>query len=283
VLRDVGLIFLGLRVLLFAFFLALSVGKPASHQALVVIPSVLYLILAMYVFLYPGRLKLFKNYGDLAFLPLLVLLLGQKEAILALFAPVALYTSRRVFEGILFLWLLVGFGFYYYGAWGFALLPALFALFIASMHPDLVEALKKERFYIKNLRRSYSRLTREYARLEASSQSAGGAGILLDQLMNSNNLHEYLTNIKEKFELKTISITPLQANLFREPLIDRTNCCLHVPVKLEKGEVNVSFYFSNPLHLYDKELLKTLERAGKLINLYIEGLEERPQTKVIAV
>lgn len=282
-LRDIGLVFLGLRVLLFAFFLAISMEKKATQQALLVIPSAVYLILAIYVFLYPGRLRLFRNYGDLFFLPLLVFLSAQREAILALLVPVALYTSRRVFEGMLSLWLAVGFGFYYYGVWGFALLPAFLALFLASLHPDLVEALKKERFYVKNLKKAYHRLAEEYARLERSSRSADRAGMLLEELMHSHSLHEYLRNIKEKFELKTISVTPIHGSPLREPTIDRINHCLHVPVKLEKGEVRVSFHLASPMHLYDKELLETLERAGKLINLYIEGLEEGTQARVIAV
>ncbi len=282
-LRDIGLIFLVLRVLLSTFFLALSIGKSPSQQALIVIPSALYLIMGIFMFLYPGRLRLFKNYGDLFFLSLLALLAGQREAILALFTAVALYTSRNVFMGMLFLWLLVGFGFYYYGAWGFTLVPVLLALFMASLHPDLVEALRKERFYIRSLRTSYSKLTGEYARLERVSQSVVRDAMLLDEILSSRSLHEYLANIKERFELKAINITPMQGNLFKESMIDKASQSLHVPVRLKKGEVNVSFYVNNPMQLYDKELLKTLERAGKLINLYIEGFEERTKEKVIAV
>ncbi|QID33852.1 hypothetical protein [Pampinifervens florentissimum] len=282
-LRDIGLIFLVLRVLLFAFFLALSIGKSPSQQALIVVPSALYLILGIFVFLYPGRLRLFKNYGDLFFLSLLALLTGQKEAILALFTAVALYTSRNVFMGMLFLWLLVGFGFYYYGVWGLVLLPAFLSLFMASLHPDLVEALRKERLYVRNLRKSYSKLTSEYARLEKGSQNAFREGLLLDQLIQSKDIYEYLRNVKEIFELKMVSITPSKGDYIKEPVVDMDNQRLCVPVRLERGEVNVYFYVNSPMQLYDKELMKTLERAGKLINLYIEGLEERPQAKVIAV
>ncbi len=282
-LRDIGLIFLVIRVLLVAFFLALSIGKTPTQQALVVIPSVIYLSLTIYVFFYPGRLRLFKNYGDLVFLTLLALLSDQKESMLALLVPIALYTSRNVFKGMLFLWLLVGFGSYYYGAWGFVLVPAFFALFMASLHPDLVEALKKERFYIKSLRSSYSKLTGEYARLERSLQSAVRREELLDEALQSKDLYEYLRNIKGRFDLKGISIVPLKGVNLKEPVVDKGNQYFCVPVKLERGEVKVCFYMNNHIQLYDRELLKTLEKVGKLINLYIEGFEERPQAKVIAV
>ena len=280
-LRDIGLIFLVLRVLLFAFFLALSIGKSPSQQALIVVPSALYLILGIFVFLYPGRLRLFKNYGDLVFLSSLILLAGHKEAIISLTVPIALYTSRNTFMGMLFLWLFVGFSFYYYGIWGLVLLPVSLALFMASLHPDLVEALRKERLYVRNLRKSYSKLTSEYARLEKRSQNADG--LLLDLLVQSTDIYEYLRNVKDAFELKMVSITPSKGNYMKEPVVDIDNQRFCVPVRLERGEVNVCFHVNNSMQLYDKGLLKTLERAGKLINLYIEGLEERPQAKVIAV
>ncbi len=280
-LRDIGLIFLAFRVLLFAFFLGLSIDKSPWEKAVVIIPATVYLSLSIYNFLYPGKLRLFKNYGDLFFLPLLVFLSGHKEALLALTAPIAIYTSRNALRGILFLWFFVGLAFYYYGVWGFVLLPVSFALFMASLHPDLVEALRKERFYIRNLRKSYSKLTGEYARLEKRSQNADG--LLLDLLVQSKDIYEYLRNVKDAFELKMVSITPSKGDYMKEPVVDMDSQRYCVPVRLERGEVNVCFHVNNPMQLYDKGLLKTLERAGKLINLYIEGLEERPQAKVIAV
>ncbi|WPM31360.1 hypothetical protein IAE16_05935 [Hydrogenobacter sp. T-2] len=282
-LRDIGLIFLAFRVLLFAFFLGLSIDKSPWEQAIIIIPAGVYLSLGIHMFLYPGKLKLFKSYGDLVFLPLLTLLSDHKEAILALTAPIALYTSRNVFRGMLFLWLFIGLGFYYYGVWGFVLLPVSLTLFMASLHPDLVEALRKERLYVRNLRKSYSKLTSEYARLEKGSQNAFREGLLLDQLIQSKDIYEYLRNLKETYELKMVSITPSKGEFMKKPVVDVDNQRFCVPVRLERGEVNVCFYVNSPMQFYDKELMKTLERAGKLINLYIEGLEERPQTKVIAV
>ncbi len=282
-LRDIALIFFGLRVLLFAFFLSLTINKTTTQQALVVIPAVLYLILAVYVFLYPGRLKVFKNYGDLVFLPLLVFLSGQKEALLALIPPIALYSSRKVFDGMLFLWILVGFSFYHYGVWGAVLFPAFLALFIASLHPDLVDMLKKERFYIRKLRKSYHELSKEYAEMEKYMQTSNRIKRVMDELLRSTTLKEYLMNIKNSFGLKGVSIRPIQEGTYKEPVVDMVNLCFHVPVKLENGEVSVMFFFDNPIRLYDKDVLKTLEIAGKLINLYIEGLEDNPQTRAIAL
>lgn len=282
-LRDIALIFLVLRVLTFTYFIALSVGKPSTEKALIIIPSVIYLLFSMYHFLYPGRLRIFKNYGDLFFVPILALLSGQKESFLALLPFVSLYSSRKVFEGMLFLWFSVAFAFYHYGKFGFVFLLLFMSLYVASLHPDLVEVLRKERFYIKNLRKAYHRITSDYSRLEKDLLSLKVSASLLDRLQKSPSLEDYLKALKEEFNLKAISIAPLYESFSKDMAIDRSTCSFHVPVKLEKGEAKVSFYLNNPLELYDKELLKNLEKASRLINLYIEGFEEKSKAKVIAV
>lgn len=66
-LRDIALISLVLRVLVFTYFVAISMGKPANDKALIIIPSVIYLLFGMYNFLYPGRLKIFKKLWGLTF------------------------------------------------------------------------------------------------------------------------------------------------------------------------------------------------------------------------
>jgi len=281
VLRDIALISLVLRVLVFTYFVAISMGKPANDKALIIIPSVIYLLFGMYNFLYPGRLKIFKNYGDLLFVPILAFLSGQKESFLVFLPFISLNTSRKVLQGMLFLWLSVAFAFYHYGKFGFVLLPILMSMYIASLHPDLVEVLRKERFYIKNLRRSYSKMASDYCRLEKELSNLKVSASLLDKLQNSPTLKDYLQAIKEEFNVRSISIAPLHENFSKE--IDPSTCSFHVSVKLEKGEAKVSFYLNNPLELCDKELLKNLEKASKLINLYIEGFEEKSKAKVIAV
>ncbi|MCX8060254.1 MAG: hypothetical protein N3C13_03545 [Aquificaceae bacterium] len=107
-LRDIGLVFFVYRALVCFFLVALSFDKPVTQKALLIIPSALYISLSMYVFLFPGKLRLFKNYGDVFFLPLIALLSGQREALFALLPPVAMYTSRDLFRGMLFTWLSVG-------------------------------------------------------------------------------------------------------------------------------------------------------------------------------
>ncbi len=280
-LRDMALIFLALRVLVFVYFIALSVGKPPTKQALLIVPSVIYLLFSMYHYLYPGKLKLFKNYGDIIFVPALAIFSGQKEGFFALLPFISLYSSRRVFYGMLFLWFTVGFSFYHYGKLGLSLLPFLIALYISSLHPDLVDALRKERFYVRNLRKAYSKITADYSKLEKEMVILRAQAELLDTLQESQSLEDYLKAIKERFSLKAISITPLYEHSSKE--IDFSNGGFHVPIRLEKGEARVSFYVNNPMELYDQELLKNLEKASKFISLYIEGFEEGRKAKVIAV
>ncbi|MDM7267530.1 MAG: hypothetical protein P3W89_007940 [Aquificaceae bacterium] len=280
-LRDIALISLVLRVLVFSYFITISIGKPPTKQALIIIPSVIYLLVSMYNFLYPGKLKIFKSYGDLIFIPILAFLSGQKESFLTFLPFISLNTSRKIFQGTLFLWLSIIFSLYHYGKVGLTILPLLIGIYIASIHPDLIEALRKERFYIKNLRKAYHKMISDYGRLEKELSSIKMYASLLDKIEESSSLEHYLRSIKEEFNLKVIRIVPIYEDSSKE--IDPSTYSFHVPIELEKGKAKVSFYFNNPLELYDKELLKNLEKASKLINLYIEGFEEKSKAKVIAV
>lgn len=281
-LRDVALIHLVVRILTFAFFLVLSLDKPTREQALLIVPASIYLTFSIYNFLYPGRLRIFTKLGDLFFLPLLVFLSKHNFSLIALFPFVALYSSRKVLEGMLFLWFSVVFSFYYYGKLGFFLLPLLLSLYIASIHPDLVEALKKERFYIVNLRRNYRNLIAEYSRLEKEVYNLKYPYILLEKIQKGANLEDYLRGVKEEFNLKAIKLLPANGS-FTKAEVDIDSCSFQVPVNLEKGKALVVFYVNNPLELYDERLLKSLETAGNLINLYIEGFEEKVKFKEIAL
>ncbi|MFN7065252.1 MAG: hypothetical protein ACK4OF_03800 [Aquificaceae bacterium] len=281
-LKSIALISLVVRILVFAFFIALSMDQPSSKQAFVILPSVLYLMLSIYNFLYPGKLKIFKDYVDLLFVPILAFISGKGEAILALLPFIALQSSRRTFEGILFLWLSLGFSFYYYGKAGFVLLPLLISHYIASLHPDLIETLRKERFYIKKLRKAYSKLSQEYGEIEKGILDLRTDALLLHKLQTSHNLEEYLLSMKDIFNLKAIRLVPSKAYSERAS-VDMSTCSFHLPVRLEKGYVEVVFYLNNPLELYDERLLKNLEKAGKLINLYVEGFEEKAKSKEIAL
>ncbi len=278
-LRDINLIFLGFRVLSFLFYLLLVIDKPSLQKAVVVVPSVVYLLLGMYVYLYPGRFRLFKNYGDLFFLSLLTYLSGQKEALFTLLPPIALYASRKIFYGLMFFWAGTAFGFYYYGYKGFILIPLFLSLLVASIHPDLVEAIAKERRYVRKLRRAYREQSRGISGLERELSLKDKDSRLLEVLLNSPGVEEYLKNLKEAFSLKAIHLVPYKFSS-TDSFTDSKNSSLYVPVKLEKGHVYVVFQFNSPLELRDEELIRTLEKAGKLINIYVEGFEEKAYNKV---
>ncbi|MCS7262503.1 MAG: hypothetical protein NZ560_03705 [Aquificaceae bacterium] len=282
-LRDIGLVFFVYRALVCFFLVALSFDKPVTQKALLIIPFALYISLSMYVFLFPGKLRLFKNYGDVFFLPLIALLSGQREALFALLPPVAMYTSRDLFRGMLFTWLSVGLALYYYGLAGLALAPVLLALFFSSLHPDLVEALRKERFYVKNLRKSHAKLLRDYGKLQRDFHHVLQRAQLVEVLQESTNLQEYLQALKELFQLKAVSVTPAGEDTSEDPILNKAGGVLSVPVKLARGWVYVNFFFHSPLEVYDERKIQDLEKAGRLINLFITAHEERPQVKAVAL
>jgi ABC-type multidrug transport system fused ATPase/permease subunit len=273
VLRDKNLIFLTVRVLLFLFFLSLSINKPINQKATIIVLSSIYLSLSMYLYLYPGRLKLFKNYGDLALLALLTFVSGQKEAVFAMAAPISLYANRSPTKALLALWVALGTVFYYYGTGGILLAPLLFALYLSPIYPELVEGMRKERYYIRNLRNSYRELAKEQARIEKELEENMDMRGLIEDLLNSRNLEEYLKAVKGRFNLKAINIVQ-KTDLQKDTLLDRSSLSVHVPISLDKGRACVIFYLNNPLELYDQKLIKSLERSARFINLYVEGFEE---------
>ncbi|MFN3870232.1 MAG: hypothetical protein ACK4MW_01930 [Aquificaceae bacterium] len=254
--------------------MALSIDKTPREQALVVIPATIYLLFSIYNFIKPGSLKIFRSYGDLLFVPTLIFLADKREALWSILPFVALKGSRRTFESMLFLWLSLGLSFYYYGKEGIILLPLLMAHFFASLHPDLVEALQKERFYIKKLRNAYRKLSKDYGKMERDTLELKIDKLLLEKLKESPTLEGYLYEIKELFGLKGIKLLPLK-DYYERASIDKSTCSYQIPIKLERGYAQVIFYLNNPLELYDERLLRNLEKAGKLINLYIEGFEEK--------
>ena len=251
-------------------------------MALVVIPSVLYLSLAVYLFLYPSKLRLFKIYGDTLFISLLSVLSQSKEALFSLVIPMAMHANRNPSSSLLTLWLLIGLGYYYYGLKSLVFLPLFVALYLSPLSPELVDSLRKERYYIRKLRKAYQNLTKELGAIERSAQERSEDATLLDALLKSGSLEDYLKNIKSAFGLRAISIHATRETLSQRK-VDRDSGSVHIPVKLEKGFVYVVFYVSNPLELYDRRLLEALEKSAKLINLYVEGFEGGEKASKLAV
>ncbi|RMH03006.1 MAG: hypothetical protein D6699_05365 [Aquificota bacterium] len=271
-LKDLNLLFLGVRLFVFIFFLLLSLGKSPQQTALVVVPAVLYLSLSLYTFFYTGRLRLFKRYGDALFISLLALLSQSKEAIFSLVIPMVMHANRTPSSSFLTLWLLIALGYYYYGVKSLTFLPLFVALYLSPMYPELIESLRKERNYIKKLRRAYQSLTKDLSVLKGHAEKQKEDSVILEVLLKSKTLEEYLRNIKSHFELRSISVLASK-EVYEERKVDMASGSLHVAVKLEKGSAYVVFYMNNPMELYDKRLLDTLEKSAKLINLYIEGFE----------
>jgi len=56
--------------------------------------------------------------------------------------------------------------------------------------------------------------------------------------------------------------------------MDRERGILSVPVRLEDGSAVVIFELENPFQLNDDLTVKSLERAGKMVSLYIEGFTD---------
>jgi len=136
---------------------------------------------------------------------------------------------------------------------------------------DYLNVLKKERDSIKNLRSSYRKLLQDFARWETDRKELENLRFLLNASTESQDVESFLKKVKERFNLKRIHIIPKREVKDYSSLRDRDRGLLSVPVKLEEGNAVIIFELENPFQLNDEVLVSCLERAGRMINLYIAG------------
>ncbi|SHK43817.1 hypothetical protein [Thermocrinis minervae] len=277
-LKDRKLLLLSVRMLIFLFFCLLAIGKNNTQKALILVPSALYFWIFAYDFLRPGRFKLLSKYVDALFLPYLSLTSHNPYSFLAPLSLSIFFSNRNVFVSLILFWSSVGIGLFT-GASLIILLPFL-AMYIASLSPDLIQSIRKERHYIVELKKAYSELTKQLGRLEKERVLYKKFYDLMDKAFESKDLVEYLTAIKEEFSLRAIHIIPVKSLSSLKKQIDTSRNALVVPVVLEEGYAHVVFYFNSPFELHDLELLNLLEKSAKLINLFVLGFEEGNHEKV---
>lgn len=232
----------------------------------------IYFTLSVINFLYPGKLVRLGNFIDLFFIPAIAVA-GNSEASFALLPLMIYYANRNVIMSLVFLWSYVLIYLYYSGWAGLKLLPLLFVFLLASFNVDLSYTLKKERHYIKKLRNAFLQLTKDVAYMEKSIARNSDLDFLFHAI-NEPTVEGYLERIKQRFSIEKIAIIAKSGEISKEPIISREDKALYVPVKFSVGQGYVIFYVSNVFRFYDKDFVDTLEKAAKLLNLYIEGFDE---------
>ncbi len=263
--------------LLIRLFLALyvafySFSLPSYQRALVILFTTLYLSLSILNYMSPGKLGRLGRFVDLTLIPSVVL--SQSSGMAFVLLPlVVYYANRDLLLCFIFLWSSIAIHTYHTGSHGLLMLPVFFGVFLASVIPDINYTLRKERYYVKKLRSSYSSLSKDLARLEVNAVEKSNMDFLFEAIQEQT-LEGYLTKIKEKFEVSKIAIVQKSGPPQKESLINREETSLYVPIAFHNGWGYVVFYFPNPFMLNDRVLLSTLEKSAKLINLYVEGFDE---------
>jgi len=267
-------VFLGVRFLVSLYFLLISFSVPAPTRSTLIVLTAVYFTLGLVCYLRPGRTVLLNRFVDVVALPPLIFLSGEPRAIFALVPPLVLHTNRAPFTTGLLLFagvLLSAYMLVKEPLWLFSTLILLVASPISAMIPDYLGVLKKERDSIKNLRSSYRKLLQDFSRWEKDRRELENLRFLINASTESHDVESFLRRVKERFNLKRIHIIPKKGIEDYTPLRDRERGLLSVPVKLEEGSAVIIFELESPFQLNDDILVSGLERAGRMINLYIAG------------
>ncbi|QWK19513.1 MAG: hypothetical protein KNN13_08485 [Hydrogenobacter thermophilus] len=273
-LKDVNLILLTIRLLLAFLFFAIAFEKPIHQRALLVFLTTLYVSLSLLSYLHPTKARFLKRFLDALVLLPICFIAGDKILTLSLLVPALFYANRDTAVSLTLFWAGILLFLYTGGVSSLYYLPLLFALFLASLSPDLVESIRKERYYIRKLRASYRELSKDLSKLEKESREKDYLSFIIDKAVEDRSPEDFLLHIKEKFSLKRIAIVPKGEITHKEAIIDKENTALYVPVFFEKGCAYVIFYFNTPFELYDREIITALEKSAKLLNLYIVGFDD---------
>ncbi|MCS7083889.1 MAG: hypothetical protein NZL90_02750 [Aquificaceae bacterium] len=254
--KDQNMIFLSARALISMFFLASYSGP---ERSLMLALTLAYVSFAVFVYIYPGRLRRIKPYADTIFLIPMVALSNLREAVFALLMPVLFYSNKRFLPtSVAFLTLC----FFLIRAEGAVYLPLALGLLIASLQPQLIGFALRDRRYFMSLRRAYRDLVAEHEELRSELEFSKLNEWLLEQALTHPSLDEYLKAVAKRLSLKGILLTQEEVRP-QEHMIK-------LSVKLPKGHINVVFFFDSELQMRDRELLELCRRAAKYLSLYLE-------------
>lgn len=273
-----------LRFLLFLFFTlhALLYLPGYIQKAVLVVISSLYLSTALVNYFYSFKLRRLNDYIDFVFLLPLAFFSGEPLAIFSLLVPSLFSFPKNLVPLFISVLSATALGVYNFGLKGLLVFPLTLALGISPSSVELLRSLQRDRGYFGELRRAYRSLQRELSDLEREKRQKETLLKLLE-LLDSKGPEEYLSGVKEMFQLKAIRVFSLKNSSAKECLIDESSLTISVPVGLEEDNALVVFYLNHPAELMDAELKENLSRCAKMLSFYITGFEGKEQAVKIAV
>ena len=270
-------VFLGVRFLLSLYFLLISFTLIPQERGTVIVLTSIYFTLALITYLKPEKMKITNKILDIVFVPSLVFLSEVTYSIFTLPPLIVLHTNRNpVSAGVLLVasLILTVYTLRDNTILLFSTLILMVTAPISALIPDFLSIIRKERKSMTELRSSYRRLLRDMARWEKERRELDNLRFLIDTSTKSDSVEEFLKNVKDRFSVRRIHIIPKRDVDSYEVLMDRDRGLLSVPVKLEEGNAVIIFELESPFQLNDPLVVGSLERAGRMVSLYIAGFRD---------
>lgn len=270
-------VFLGVRFLVSLYFVLISLSMDTPQKSTLVVLTALYFSFSLLSYIKYEKTRFINKLVDVIFIPPMVFLTGEPKAIYSLLPLIVLHTNRSLlatsllfFSGVV----LTAYMLPKEPLWLFSSLILLISSVVSALIPDFLNVIKKERDSVKNLRSSYRKLLQEFARWEKDKKELEALKFLIEYSTKSKSVEDFLRSVKEKFKVKQIHLIPKKEVESYTPLMDREKGLLSVPVKLEEGNAVVIFEMESPFQLNDDTVVSLLERAGRMVSLYIAGFED---------
>ncbi len=138
----------------------------------------------------------------------------------------------------------------------------------ASMCPDIISALKKERHKIVNLRIAYKDMLRHLDSWEKSQRQSADIKFLLQKALETKDLEGLLESIKERLDINDIKIMKVDKNLPYDIKRDYKNGNLYITIPKEGFSLTAEIELLNPIDLYNGNLILTLEYLLGICSFY---------------
>ncbi len=270
-------VFLGVRFLVSLYFVLISLSMDTPQKSTLIVVTALYFSFGLLSYLKYEKIRVINKLVDVVFIPPMIFLTGEPRAIYSLMPLLVLHTNRSVLAtGLLFFSgvFLTAYMLPKEPLWLFSTLILLTASVVSALIPDFLNVIRKERDSVKKLRTSYRKLLQDFAKWERDRRELESLRFLIEGSTESQSVEDFLRAVKERFKVKQIHLIPKKKVEDYSPMMDRDKGLLSVPVKLEEGHAVVIFELESPFQLNDEIVVGSLERAGRMVSLYIAGFED---------
>ncbi len=275
--KEAREVFLGVRFLVTLYFFLLSFNMEAAQKSTLIFTMAIYFSFSLLVYLRFEKLGFVNRVLDLVFIPVMILLSENFQALYSIMPVTVMHASRSMTWGILYSAtgvLLSLYTFYGNTLWMFSSSILMLSASLSAMVPELINTIKKERDSIKKLRNSYRKLLQDFARWERDRRELEALKFLTETATSSGDVFSFLQRVKEKFKVKKIHVIPKENIESFKVMKDKDKGLMSVPVRLDEGDAVIIFEMESPFQLNDEVTVRSLERAGRMVSLYIAGFED---------